>query len=85
MIIQEQISENLVKTYSDQHVYIHGGYPEADYEEAIDPIALGRTYVETDKPIVYEEITDTEALNIIMGRRMMPYDPDGSIDVPDEH
>ena len=68
MIIQEQISETLVKTYSDKGVYIHGGYPEADYEEAIDPISMNRTYVETDRPIIGEEITAEEALNIIMGR-----------------
>ena len=68
MIIQEQISETLVKTYSDQGVYIHGGYPEADYAEAVDPISMGRTYTETDIPIVSEEIPDKDALNIIMGR-----------------
>ena len=55
MIIQEQISETLIKTYSDKDVKIHGGYPEADYDEAIDPITMNRTYVETDIPIVHEE------------------------------
>ena len=68
MIIQEQIDETLVKTYSDKDVYIHGGFPEADYAEVVDPISMNRTYVETDIPIVGEEITDEEALNIIMGR-----------------
>ena len=55
MIIQEQISDTLVKSYSDRNVYIHGGYPEADYVEAIDPISMNRTYVETDRPIESEE------------------------------
>lgn len=63
MIIQEQISETLVKTYSDKGVYVHGGYPEADYEEAIDPISMNRTYIETDIPIPpnVEEINPEEA------------------------
>lgn len=48
MIVQEQISDTLIRTYSDADMYIHGGYPEADYEEAIDPISSERTYTETD-------------------------------------
>lgn len=56
MIVRE-INGDLVRTYSDSGVYIHGGYPEADYAEAIDPVSKERTYVETDIPI---EITATE-------------------------
>ena len=70
MIIQEIINETLIKTYSDKGVLIHGGYPEGDYAEAIDPIRADRVYIETDIPIPSEEITDTEALNIIMGREL---------------
>lgn len=51
MIIQEIISETLVRTYSDKDVMIHGGFPEGDYAEAIDPISAGRTYIETNIPI----------------------------------
>lgn len=40
-----------IRTYSDAGVLIHGGFPEADYEEAIDPADSGRTYTETDIPI----------------------------------
>ena len=83
MIIQEQISETMVKTYSDRNVMIHGGFPEADYAEAIDPISMNRTYTETDIPIPSEEVTDEEAFNIIMGRRLMPNDETGSGDVPE--
>ena len=54
MIIQEQISETLVKTYSDQGMMIHGGFPEGDYAEAIDPITMSRTYTETNIPISIE-------------------------------
>lgn len=68
MIIQEQISETLVRTYSDANVYIHGGYPEADYEEVIDPISAGRTYTETDIPI---EVTATEEEYAEVGKIFM--------------
>lgn len=67
MIIQEQINETFIKTYSDQHVYIHGGFPEADYTEAIDPINMNRVYTETDIPIPYagEEINPEEAKDAV--------------------
>ena len=70
MIIYEQLENNMVKAYSDNGMMIHGGFPEADYAEAIDPANLNRTYTETEIPIPSEEITDTEALNIIMGREL---------------
>ena len=44
---------------------------------------MNRTYIETDRPIVGEEITAEQALNIIMGR-----DPDGRDDgeeIPEEN
>ena len=83
MIIQEQISDTLVKSYSDKGVYIHGGYPEADYAEAVDPISMNRQYVKTDRPIEDEEIPDDEALRIIMGRESN--EPSGSEEIPDEN
>ena len=55
MIVQENIDEYLVKTYSDQHFYIKGGNPEGLYAEAIDPIELHRVYEETDIPIEDDE------------------------------
>ena len=64
MIVQEQISDTLIRTYSDANVYIHGGYPEADYEEVIDPISEGRTYTETNIPIPMSEATDEEYAEI---------------------
>ena len=70
MIIQEQINETLVRTYSDRGVYIHGGYPEADYEEVVDPISAERTYIETDRTIELDETTIDEyamAGRILMG------------------
>ena len=79
MIIQEQINETMIRTYSDRGVMIHGGFPEGDYAEACDPISMGRTYTETEIPIPSEEVSDTEALNIIMGRRF--HGPDDGNDV----
>lgn len=66
MIIQERIGD-FIRTYSDQGFYVHGGSPEADYAEAIDPASLGRTYTETDRPIEDEPIDAEEALRIITG------------------
>ena len=84
MIIQEQINETFIRTYSDRNMMIHGGYPEGDYAEAIDPISAGRTYTETNIPIPSPEITDSQALNIIMGRDMNYGLQDGN-DLPEEH
>ena len=71
MIIQEIINETLVRTYSDKGVLIHGGVPEGDYAEAIDPISLNRVYTETDTPIEQDEESEAveaqEILNIILG------------------
>lgn len=70
MIVQEIDGDN-VKTYSSKGMYIRGGFPEGLYEEAIDPISAGRTYIETDIPIE-EEDEDTDqakikAYDILMG------------------
>ena len=55
MIVQENIENDFVRTYSDQCMMIQGGFPEGLYAEAIDPISAGRTYIETDIPIHQEE------------------------------
>ena len=65
MIITETIN-NMIHTYSDLGVKIHGGSPEADYDEAYDPINLGRTYTETDIPID-DETSAEEIINILTG------------------
>lgn len=64
-MIKTEIIGNLIKTYSDIGMKIHGGMPEADYDEAYDPIDSGRTYVETDIPI--DEPTAEEIVNILTG------------------
>lgn len=70
MIVQQQISDTLVRTYSDKGVKIHGGYPEADYDEVVDPISMHREYTETDIPVDAEEPTaeeKAEAYDILTG------------------
>ena len=55
-VIYEPIEgTELIRAYSDKKVYIHGGKPEADYVEAIDPVSLNRKYTETEIPIEDED------------------------------
>ena len=69
MIVQEHVEidgRDFIRTYSDKGVKVHGGVPEADYDDVCDPAEFGRTYTETDIPIEGE--TDAEEiLNILMG------------------
>ena len=67
-MVKTEIKDNIVHTWSDLGVKIHGGYPEADYDEAYDPIDSGRTYVETNIPIE-EDATAEELLNILTGEQ----------------
>ncbi len=71
MIIVERIEgfTNLIKRYSDQGFLIQNDQTGNKYEEAIDIEGL-YTYTETDEYPEHsdEEITDTEALNILLGR-----------------
>ena len=65
MIKTESITINdkeFIRTYSDNGMMIHGGFPEADYEEAIDPADSGRTYTETDIPIESDSETIVDIL-----------------------
>ena len=69
MIVQEQIEINgrqFTKTYSDSGFMIHGGSPEADYAEAIEPTEFGRTYTETNIPIE-GDTTAEEIVEILTG------------------
>lgn len=64
MIRTETVTINerqFIRTYSDRGMMIHGGFPEADYDEAYDPIDSGRTYTETNIPIDADP-KDAEAL-----------------------
>lgn len=65
-MIKTEINGNIVHTWSNLGMKIHGGFPEGDYDEAYDPIDSGRTYVETDIPIE-DDATAEELLNILTG------------------
>ncbi len=67
-MIRTEIKDNLIHTWSDLGMKIHGGMPESNYDEAYDPIDSGRTYVETDIPIE-DDATAEELLNIITGEQ----------------
>lgn len=56
-VIYEDLQNGLVKAHSDAGFYIHGGSPESDYTEAIDPKSANRKYTETDKKIPQREAT----------------------------
>ena len=69
MIIQETFyigERQFTKTYSDRGMMIHGGFPEADYSEAIEPTEFGRVYAETDIPIDGDSDAE-EIVNILTG------------------
>ena len=69
MIKAETLDNGLIRTYSDAGFLIHGGSPEGDYAEAIDPVSLNRTYTETNIPIPTED--ETEDPYAMAGRIMM--------------
>lgn len=66
-MIQTEIKDNIIHTWSDAGFKIHGGFPEGDYDEAYDPIDLGRVYTETDIPIEQDEADAEEIINILTG------------------
>lgn len=70
MIQTEQMTINdkaFIRTYSDAGFLIHGGSPEGDYAEAIDPADAVRTYTETDIPVEGDETEAEEILDILLG------------------
>ena len=55
MLVQEKISETLIKTYSDAGFIIKQVETGIEYGEAVDVLPLRYTYVATDKPILKDE------------------------------
>ena len=69
MIKTETLENGYIKTYSDAGFYIHGGFPEGDYVQAIDPPGVNRTYTETNR-YIDEAQTNREkaaAYDVLMG------------------
>ena len=67
-MIQTKHINDRIYTYSDIGMKILQNETGIIYEDAMDTLNSGYTYTETDIPIEEVELTDTEALNIIMGR-----------------
>lgn len=68
MIQTEQMTigtKQFVRTYSDAGFLIHGGSPEGDYAEAIDPADAVRTYTETDIPVEGDETEAEELIQML--------------------
>lgn len=63
----EKNGRTLVRTYSDAGYRIRQDGTGAVYDEAVDPVEMGRTYTETDEQCPDAELTAEEALNIITG------------------
>ena len=63
MIVQEQIGNDLVKTYSDKGMMIRKIGTEEIYSEAIDPKKFNREYEETDIPIDDNDIDYEDGLS----------------------
>lgn len=66
MIVEEILSETLVRHYSDKAVKIKQEETGAVYDEAVDVIPCRYTYTETDIP-VDDDTSAEEILNILMG------------------
>ena len=66
MIITEMVDER-VHSYSDQGMKLRQVETGILYDDAVDVAGL-YTYEETDEPIESEEISDSEALDILLGR-----------------
>lgn len=75
MIVTEQYEDrpDLVRTYSNTGMVIEQVGSGIRYEEAVDGIDSGRTYIETDEPIVKPEDGSEEAYaevgRILLGER----------------
>lgn len=54
MIKIEILSDTLIRTYSDAGMKIER--EGIRYDEAVDPIKMGRTYTETDEKIEFLEV-----------------------------
>ena len=73
---------NLIRTASTAGCMVRKDQTGELYEEAIDIEGIGYTYTETDIPIGSEELTDSQALDIIMGR--YAYGQDDGDEIPAE-
>ena len=71
MIVTEILTisgKEFLRTYSDSGYMIKQTDTGEVYDEAIDPVEMGRTYTEIDEPIVSNETeAKARAYDILMG------------------
>ena len=66
-MIQTEVAEGRIKHYSDMGVMIRQIETGNLYEDAVDYIPCIYSYEETDEPIEDAEISNDEAMRIIIG------------------
>ena len=66
-MICTEMRGNRIYTYRDIGMKIMQEQTGIIYDDALDVVETGYTYVETDTPID-DDVSDSEALDIIMGR-----------------
>ena len=65
VIYEDVEGTELVRAYSDAGFLIHGGNPEGDYAEAVDPKSMNRKYTETDILIDDGEATEADYVSAL--------------------
>lgn len=63
----EKNGRTLIRTYSDAGYRIRQDGTGAVYDEAVDPVEMGRTYTETTERTPDVELDAQQALDIITG------------------
>ena len=67
IIVEQLISENRERRYSDRGVMLRQVETDILYDDAVDIIPCPYTYEETDMPIESDPIDPQEALDMIFG------------------
>ena len=73
-IVTEIIDMNgreLRRTYSDADKYIIQDETGIEYEEAVDPVELNRTYTESEDTIVHEDNDASQDENYIRAAKIL--------------
>ena len=66
-MIQTEMIDDRIRHYSDAGLKIRQIETGIIYDDAVDVVPCRYTYEETNEPIEEEDISDTEALQIITG------------------
>lgn len=78
VVYEDVEGTELVRAYSDAGFLIHGGNPEGDYAEAVDPKPMNRTYTETDILIDDGEATEQDYVAALEDLGVIDNEEDGA-------